>query len=132
MAEKRRSFVNGQCIPTSLFDDRFAVFALGSSAYPYFCAFGKYIDNLMGELGGERLVQVTTGDELSGQEQAFKVWAQKVFHVACETFCLEDDVNIDDASATLRNDSITADTVRFVTAPMARDLIAGKRATRAI
>lgn len=36
---------------------------------------------------------------------------------ACETFCLEDDVNIDDVSATLRRDLITSDTVRF--APVA-------------
>lgn len=60
---------------------RFAVFALGSSAYPNFCAFGKYIDDLLGSLGGERLALVTCGDELSGQEQAFNSWAQQVFHV---------------------------------------------------
>lgn len=57
------------------------MFALGSSAYPYFCAFGKYLDRLLGDLGGDRLVAVTTGDELSGQEQAFKSWAQQIFHV---------------------------------------------------
>jgi len=57
------------------------VFALGSSAYPYYCAFGKYLDNLLGELGGERLVDVACGDELNGQEQAFKSWAKEVFHV---------------------------------------------------
>lgn len=61
---------------------RFAVFALGSSAYPNFCAFGKHIDGLLGDLGGERLLEVTCGDELSGQEQTFKSWAQKVFHVS--------------------------------------------------
>lgn len=60
---------------------RFAVFGLGSSAYPNFCAFGVYVDNLLGELGGERLVKVTNGDEMCGQETAFKKWAAEVFKV---------------------------------------------------
>jgi len=61
---------------------RFAVFGLGSSAYPNFCAFGSYVDNLLGELGGERLIKLTKGDEMCGQEQAFKKWATDVFHVS--------------------------------------------------
>lgn len=58
------------------------MFALGSSAYPNFCAFGKYVDNLLSELGGERLLSLTCGDELAGQEQAFKQWAGEVFSVS--------------------------------------------------
>lgn len=61
---------------------RFSVFALGSSAYPNFCAFGKYVDNLLGELGGERLVKLAHGDEMCGQEQAFNAWAREVFTVS--------------------------------------------------
>ena len=64
------------------FPASFAVFALGSSAYPNFCAFGKYVDNLLSELGGERLMKLTCGDELDGQEQAFKQWAAEVFNVS--------------------------------------------------
>lgn len=60
---------------------RFAVFALGSSAYPNFCAFGKYVDNLLGELGGERIMKLATGDEMCAQEQAFSKWAQEAFTV---------------------------------------------------
>lgn len=60
---------------------RFAVFALGSSAYPNFCAFGRYVDNLLGELGGERLIKLSTGDELAGQDQAFRSWAAEIFQV---------------------------------------------------
>lgn len=60
---------------------RFAVFALGSSAYPNFCAFGQYVDNLLGELGGERLMRLAQGDELCGQEQAFRKWAADTFMV---------------------------------------------------
>ncbi|KAJ8975785.1 hypothetical protein NQ317_005167, partial [Molorchus minor] len=69
---------------------RFAVFALGSSAYPKFCAFGKYVDNVLGELGGERLLKLATGDEMCGQDQVFRKWAAQIFQVACETFCFDD------------------------------------------
>lgn len=94
---------------------RFAVFALGSSAYPHFCAFGKYVDNLLGELGGERLLKLATGDELCGLEQAFKKWAPLVFKVACETYCLDDAEIIQDAALTL--ESLTANTIRFLEKP---------------
>lgn len=60
---------------------RFAIFALGSSAYPNFCAFGKYLDNILGELGGERLLKLAFGDEMCGQEQSFRKWAPEVFKV---------------------------------------------------
>lgn len=65
---------------------RFAVFALGSSAYPNFCAFGKYIDNVLGELGGERLQKISFGDEMCGQEQAFRKWAPEIFKVIIYNF----------------------------------------------
>lgn len=57
------------------------MFALGSSAYPNFCAFGRYVDNLLGELGGERLLKLSTGDELAGQDQQFRNWASEIFQV---------------------------------------------------
>uniref|UniRef100_T1JE55 nitric-oxide synthase (NADPH) n=1 Tax=Strigamia maritima TaxID=126957 RepID=T1JE55_STRMM len=84
---------------------RFAVFALGSSAYPNFCAFGKYVDNLLAELGGERLLQLMTGDELCGQNQAFRIWAKKVFHEACDVFCVGDDISHEDVVAALQSDT---------------------------
>ncbi|CAH0554483.1 unnamed protein product [Brassicogethes aeneus] len=93
---------------------RFAVFGLGSSAYPNFCAFGKYVDNLLGELGGERLIKLATGDEMCGQEQAFRKWAPQIFKVACETFCLDDDDTFLEATITLQSQSITEQTVRLV------------------
>lgn len=40
------------------------------------------MDNLLSELGGERLMKLTCGDELAGQEQAFKQWAADVFNVS--------------------------------------------------
>lgn len=58
------------------------MFALGSSAYPNFCNFGKYVDKLLGDLGGERIHDLATGDEMCGQDQAFRKWASGVFNVS--------------------------------------------------
>ncbi|XP_043272207.1 nitric oxide synthase, salivary gland [Venturia canescens] len=104
---------------------RFAVFALGSSAYPNFCAFGHYVDNLLGELGGERLSRLSQGDEMCGQEQAFRKWAADTFAVACETFCLDDDETLLEVALSLGSEALTNSTVRFVEAdpqPIAKSL----------
>ncbi|XP_072754682.1 nitric oxide synthase, salivary gland-like [Anoplolepis gracilipes] len=95
---------------------RFAVFALGSSAYPKFCAFGRHIDNLLGELGGERLTRVAEGDEMCGQEQAFQKWAGDIFTVACETFCLDDDDTLAEVTLSVGSETLSATTIRFVEA----------------
>ncbi|KAJ8960069.1 hypothetical protein NQ318_009511 [Aromia moschata] len=95
---------------------RFAIFALGSSAYPNFCAFGKYVDNLLGELGGERLMKLATGDEMCGQDQAFRKWAPQIFQIACETFCLDDDDTFLEATISLQSESLTTQNVRLVEA----------------
>ena len=58
------------------------MFALGSSAYPNFCAFGHAVDELLEEMGAERLLEIGEGDELGGQEVAFKNWAQEIFKVS--------------------------------------------------
>ncbi|KAI8435227.1 hypothetical protein MSG28_003583 [Choristoneura fumiferana] len=92
---------------------RFAVFALGSSAYPNFCNFGKYVDKLLGDLGGERIHDVATGDEMCGQDQAFRKWASSVFNVACETFCLDDDETLQEAKRALGTVTLSEETVRF-------------------
>uniref|UniRef100_A0A1W7RA54 Nitric oxide synthase n=1 Tax=Hadrurus spadix TaxID=141984 RepID=A0A1W7RA54_9SCOR len=93
---------------------RFAVFALGSSAYPNFCSFGKCLDSLLSDLGGEKILKIATGDELCGQEQSFRKWAQDVFKVACDVFCIGDDVNMNDATASLvSNTAWTPDKVRL-------------------
>ncbi|RWS08551.1 nitric oxide synthase: salivary gland-like protein, partial [Dinothrombium tinctorium] len=75
---------------------RFAVFALGSSAYPNFCSFGRFIDNMLAELGGERIARMSTGDELCGQEQSFTQWAKSVFEIACDVFCIGDELDVND------------------------------------
>lgn len=91
----------------------FAVFALGSSAYPKFCNFGKTVDKVLGDLGGERILELACGDELYGQEQQFRTWASNIFHVACETFCLEENEMVKDAKKALGTVTLTEETVRF-------------------
>lgn len=60
----------------------FAVFGLGSSAYPKFANYAKTIDKVLGELGGERIMELGTGDEMLGQEQEFRNWSSKIFQVS--------------------------------------------------
>uniref|UniRef100_A0A803SR96 Nitric oxide synthase n=1 Tax=Anolis carolinensis TaxID=28377 RepID=A0A803SR96_ANOCA len=60
---------------------RFSVFGLGSRAYPHFCAFAHAVDTRLEELGGERILPMGEGDELCGQEEAFRTWARSVFKV---------------------------------------------------
>nr|KAG5713275.1 hypothetical protein BaRGS_007802 [Batillaria attramentaria] len=82
---------------------RYSVFALGSRAYPHFAAFGHYMDKILSELGAECITPTVEGDELCGQEESFRNWAEEVFKAACETFCLGDDINITEATGALSN-----------------------------
>lgn len=52
---------------------RYAVFGLGSRAYPNFCTFAHTCDNLMKDLGAEMIYPCGEGDELCGQEESFQV-----------------------------------------------------------
>ncbi|KAF2973584.1 hypothetical protein EK904_003990 [Melospiza melodia maxima] len=58
---------------------RYAVFGLGSSMYPEFCAFAHAIDQKLAQLGASQLTPVGEGDELNGQEEAFRSWAVSAF-----------------------------------------------------
>ncbi|XP_045171466.2 nitric oxide synthase, brain-like [Mercenaria mercenaria] len=80
---------------------RYSVFGLGSSAYPNFCAFAHYVDNMFNDLGAEKIYKTSEGDELCGQEESFKNWAKDIFKAACETFCTGDDRAMQDATGTL-------------------------------
>ncbi|GFO10499.1 nitric oxide synthase [Plakobranchus ocellatus] len=86
---------------------QYSVFALGSTAYPHFAAFGRYLDQTMRELGAEAIYAVGEGDELCGQEQSFRKWAEEVFKAACDTFCLGDDVNMSEATGALNSNDLT-------------------------
>uniref|UniRef100_A0A2K5CDV4 Nitric oxide synthase n=1 Tax=Aotus nancymaae TaxID=37293 RepID=A0A2K5CDV4_AOTNA len=84
---------NGEKLKKSLFTlkeltnkFRYAVFGLGSSMYPQFCAFAHDIDQKLSHLGASQLTPTGEGDELSGQEDAFRSWAVQTFKAACEAF----------------------------------------------
>uniref|UniRef100_A0A8V5HGI0 Nitric oxide synthase, inducible n=1 Tax=Melopsittacus undulatus TaxID=13146 RepID=A0A8V5HGI0_MELUD len=62
-----------------LFCPIYAVFGLGSSMYPEFCAFAHTIDQKLAQLGASQLTPVGEGDELGGQEEAFRSWAVTAF-----------------------------------------------------
>jgi nitric-oxide synthase len=66
---------------------------LGNSSYPKFCSFGKYLDSTLFELGGECIYQLGLGDELCGQEDAFKKWSVNAFKTAQEAFCIDSDIS---------------------------------------
>ncbi|XP_036858206.2 nitric oxide synthase, inducible isoform X2 [Manis javanica] len=87
---------NGEKLKKSLFvlkeltnKFRYAVFGLGSSMYPQFCAFAHDIDQKLSQLGASQLTLTGEGDELSGQEEAFRSWAVQTFKAACETFSVQ-------------------------------------------
>ncbi|XP_053812164.1 nitric oxide synthase, endothelial [Vidua chalybeata] len=87
--KKRRQLSNTDSAGT-LGALRFAVFGLGSRAYPHFCAFARAVDTRLEELGGERVLPLGEGDELCAQEESFRTWARQVFQAACEIFCVGD------------------------------------------
>lgn len=72
---------NGHTSNGLLHNIRFAVFGLGSRAYPNFCAFSHKIDKTMGILGAIKIQTIGEGDELCGQEESFLTWAKQVFQV---------------------------------------------------
>uniref|UniRef100_A0A8C5K494 Nitric oxide synthase n=1 Tax=Jaculus jaculus TaxID=51337 RepID=A0A8C5K494_JACJA len=92
---------NGETLKKSLFvlkelprTFRYAVFGLGSSMYPQFCAFAHDIDQKLSHLGAIQLAPMGEGDELSGQEDAFRSWAVQTFKAACETFDIRGHIQI--------------------------------------
>lgn len=66
---------------------RFAVFGLGSRAYPNFCSFAHTIDNLLLALGAEQVYTCGEGDELCGQEESFHAWLKECYLVS-GTVCI--------------------------------------------
>lgn len=69
---------------------KFSVFALGSSQYPTFCAFGKNLDLLLSKIG-QRILPIECGDELRGQEQTFNKWAEILYKAIINTLGMKFD-----------------------------------------
>ena len=55
---------------------RFGVFALGSRAYPNFCAFGRWLDETIADLGAYRMCPLGEGDDQYEQAKTFQGWKQ--------------------------------------------------------
>ena len=51
-------------------------------SYPKFCSF-KYLDSSLEKLDAECIYEVGLGDELCGQEDAFKKWFTSVLKRIC-------------------------------------------------
>lgn len=68
---------------------KYAVFALGSTQYPTFCAFGKNVDKALQNIGGTQVLPIGLGDELRGQEQAFHGWALECYKTSCQQFKID-------------------------------------------
>ena len=67
----------------------FAVFGLGSTAYPKFAAFGKTLDNIYDTVGATRMLPLGTGDELRDQRGSFNKWLRKLFLVSLKVMGVE-------------------------------------------
>jgi len=57
----------------------YAVFGLGSSAYPKFAAYGRLLDSNYQKIGANPMIPYTTGDELKDQKGSFNKWLRKAF-----------------------------------------------------
>lgn len=75
--------------------NRYAVFGLGSSMYPEFCAFAHAVDQKLAQLGASSVTLTGEGDELNGQEEAFRVWAVNTFKVTTATNLIHADVGLE-------------------------------------
>ncbi|XP_046333206.2 nitric oxide synthase, inducible-like [Haliotis rufescens] len=92
---------------------RYGVFGLGSRAYPNFCAFGHFLDSLLGDLGGQKILETGEGDELSGQENSFKTWARRAFKASLTAFNVDSDMDTTDLDGDLSSGDDTWTPGRF-------------------
>ena len=75
-------------LPAKLKGVKFAVLAVGSSAYENFCAFGHAVDQALTNAGGDRMFPTAVADELQGQYTSFLAWqgtAVETIGVAADT-----------------------------------------------
>eukprot|EP00731_Ephydatia_muelleri_P022495 Em0015g78a len=78
---------------------KYAVFGLGSRAYPNFCTFAHTCDNLLKDLGAEQICSCGEGDELCGQEESFQFWLRQCYQRACEVYKLDPRLDKSDDSS---------------------------------
>ncbi|KAK8389174.1 hypothetical protein O3P69_020856 [Scylla paramamosain] len=94
----------------------FAIFALGSTKYKYYCLFGKYLFSLLEECGAHSLAPLTCGDELNHQEQTFNAWVDNIVKVLGE----EMQVEVAQQSSMINVEELTANRVRLTSSPFTK------------
>uniref|UniRef100_A0A8C2UBW6 Nitric oxide synthase n=1 Tax=Coturnix japonica TaxID=93934 RepID=A0A8C2UBW6_COTJA len=109
---------------------RYAVFGLGSTMYPEFCAFAHAIDRKLSQMGALQLVPVGEGDELNGQEEAFHAWAVTAFKTACDIFDIRGKNSIRLPEMYSSDDSWNPKKHRIVHGSQTMDLTKGKSCQR--
>lgn len=78
--EKKFALLADQSKTTDLLKGRhFGVFGVGSSAYPQFVTFGKFLNSTCSTLGGIQLLPFGIGDEERDQKLAFQNWVHDAF-----------------------------------------------------
>ncbi|XP_036392410.1 nitric oxide synthase 2b, inducible [Megalops cyprinoides] len=112
---------------------RYCVFGLGSRMYPQFCAFARAVDAKLAALGAQCVTPMGEGDELNGQEDAFRTWARVVFQDACSEFGIQIDSQLqgtnqevdtwDPLRYRLRQESIATDYITALSAMHSRQIL---------
>ena len=69
---------------------KFSVFGLGNRTYEHYNSMGKFVDQQLAKLGGERLCELGLGDDDQNIEEDFVQWQENVFWPAvCNVFSIE-------------------------------------------
>lgn len=73
--------IKNRNLPKDLFQNiPYAVLGLGDSNYDKFCQIGKYFDNRLFQLGGNRIVELHCADEVSDFEEIVDLFTKKLFN----------------------------------------------------
>ena len=103
-------FINDDAKDPAEISNTFSVFALGNRQYRYFCAVGKKIDRVLGEMGGERLLPLGIGDDDGTLEEDWEAWRAQFWAAARIKFM---NMSAADATATGSTFSSTYDVTMF-------------------
>jgi methionine synthase reductase len=73
--------IKNRNLPKDLFQNiPYAVLGLGDSNYDKFCQIGKYFDNRLFQLGGNRIIELHCADEVSDFEEIVDLFTEKLLN----------------------------------------------------